>query len=85
VTITAGSAQTKTSVSDGALTWSANDKLNIVPQSGTVAAASLDIKSGAGTATDTFHGQIDESITDETDLYGRCGGDWTYSSGNYVI
>jgi len=85
VTIMAGSAQTKTSVSGGALTWSTNDELNIVPQSGSVAAASLDIESGVGTATGTFKGQVDASITDDTNLYGWCGGDWTYSAGSFSV
>jgi len=85
VTITAGSAQTKTNVSGGALTWSANDKLNIVPQSGSVAAAELNLKSGAGTATGTFEGTIDASITDATELYGWCGGSWTYDSGSFSV
>jgi len=85
VTITAGSAVSKTSVSGGSLTWSANDKLNIVPQSGSVASAALDIKSGVGTATGTFEGQVDKSITDETALYGWCGGSWTYSSGSFSV
>jgi len=85
VTISAGPAQTKTSVSGGTLTWSANDKLNIVPQAGSVAAAALDIKSGDGTASGTFEGQIDASITDATELYGWCGGDWTYSAGAFSV
>jgi len=85
VTITAGSAQTRTSVTGGTLTWSANDKLNIVPQAGTVAAAALDIKSGAGTDTGTFGGEIDATIEDGTLLYGWCGGDWTYDAGSFSV
>lgn len=85
VTITAGPTQTKTSVSGGTLTWSTNDKLNIVPQSGSVAAAALNIKSGVGTASGTFKGQIDASITDETELYGWCSGDWSYTSGAFSV
>jgi len=85
VTIKAGASQTKTSISGGTLTWSANDKLNIVPQSGSVASAALGIKSGAGSATATFEGQVDKSITDDTNLYGWCGGSWTYSSGSFSV
>jgi len=85
VTIKAGTVQTRTSVSNGVLTWSANDKLNIVPQSGTVAAAALDIKTGVGAASGTFEGQIDASIEDGTDLYGWCGGCWTYNSGSFSV
>jgi len=85
VTVTAGSAQTKTSVNGGTLTWSANDKLNIAPQSGSSAEAALDIKSGAGTATGTFEGTIDASITDVTALYGWCGGNWTYNAGSFSV
>jgi len=85
VIITAGSTQTKTSVSAGVLTWSENDKLNIVPQSGLMAAAALDIKSGAGQATGTFQGQIDASVTDATDLYGWCGGNWSYNAGSFSV
>jgi len=85
VIIKAGASQTKISVSGGTLTWSANDKLNIVPQSGSVASAALGIKSGAGTASGTFEGQVDKSITDDTNLYGWCGGSWTYSSGSFSV
>ncbi len=85
VTITAGSAQTKTSVSGGVLTWSENDKLYIVPKSGNCAVAQLTIKNGAGSANATFEGDIDASITDETEIYGWCGGSWTYNSGSFTV
>jgi len=85
VTIKAGSSQTKTYVEAGTLKWSDNDKLYIAPQSGTVAAAALNIKSGAGTASGTFEGQIDASIEDATELYGWCGGSWTYNEGTFSV
>lgn len=85
VTIEAGSAGSKTSVNGGILTWSEDDKLNIVPQSGTVAAVALDIKSGVGEAAGIFEGMVDASITDATDLYGWCGGNWTYDAGAFSV
>jgi len=85
VTIEAGTAVSKTSVSGGALTWSANDKLNIVPQSGLVAAVALDIKTGVGESSGTFEGLVDKTVTDVTDLYGWCGGSWTYNSGAFSV
>jgi len=85
VTITAGAAASKTSVSGGALTWSVNDKLNIVPRAGSVAPAALNIKSGVGESSGTFEGQVDKTVTDATELYGWCGGSWTYNAGSFSV
>jgi len=85
VTIKAGSAQTKTYVDAGTLKWSDKDKLNIIDQAGKTSAAALDLKSGKDAASGTFEGQVDKSITDETNLYGWCGGSWTYSSGSFSV
>jgi len=85
VTIKASSAQTKTCVDAGTLKWSDKDKLNIIDQAGKTSAAALDLKSGKDTASGTFEGQVDASITDETNLYGWCGGSWSYSSGSFSI
>ena len=48
ITIDAGQAAEKTSVSGGVLTWSEGDNLNIVPTSGNFSVAPLDIKIGVG-------------------------------------
>jgi len=85
VTITAGSAQTKTYVDAGTLKWSDKDKLNIVDQAGQTSSAALDLKSGKDTDNGTFEGQIDASIENDTNLYGWCGGSWTYSSGSFSV
>jgi len=85
VTITAGQGTAKTSISAGALTWSAGDKIYVVPQAGGFTPAALGIKSGAGSNQGTFEGDIDEGIADATPLYSYCGGNWTYNAGAFSV
>jgi len=80
VTIQAGQGATKTSVNNGTLTWTAGDELTIVPQSGSIDPAALEITGGEGTDNGTFTGVIDAAIEDNTPLYGYAGGDWSYSA-----
>ncbi|MCQ2336982.1 MAG: hypothetical protein MJ010_07385 [Paludibacteraceae bacterium] len=82
----AGHGTTKTSViSGGALVWSNDDHLNIVPTLGDFDAVALDITEGVGSASGTFEGDIDSGIKDDTQLYGWAGGAWSYSSGTFSI
>ncbi|MCQ2336981.1 MAG: fibrobacter succinogenes major paralogous domain-containing protein [Paludibacteraceae bacterium] len=82
----AGHGTTKTSViSGGALVWSNDDHLNIVPTLGDFDAVALDITEGVGSASGTFEGDIDSGIKDDTQLYGWTGGAWSYSSGTFSI
>jgi len=85
VTIQAGQGATKTSVNNGKLTWTAGDELTIVPQSGSIDPAALEITGGEGTANGTFTGVIDAAIEDNTPLYGYAGGEWSYSSGTFTV
>jgi len=85
VTIKAGQGATKTSVNNGKLTWTAGDELTIVPQSGSIEPASLDITGGAGTNNGTFTGVIDAAIEDNTPLYGYAGGGWSYNAGTFTV
>ncbi len=85
VTITAGAVRIKTSLRGDTLTWSTGDKLNIVPRTGSVEAVALEITSGYGTDQGTFSGKVDTLVTDNTEIYGWCGGDWTYSSGSFSV
>lgn len=85
VTITAGSQSTKTYVDAGNLKWSAGDKLHIVDQAGTASAATLGLVSGQDMGTGTFEGPVSELIEEDTDLYGWCGGSWTYSAGTFSV
>lgn len=85
VSVAAGQGTTKTSVNNGALTWSEGDKLYVAPTAGGIDAAALNITDGVGTASGMFHGRVDSAITDETTLYGWAGGAWTYSGGSFTV
>ncbi len=85
VTINAGQAEERTSVSGGTLTWTDGDKLNIVPTTGSFSAAALNIVDGIGKSYGTFEGYIDSGIKDDTELYGWAGGAWTYNNGAFTV
>lgn len=85
VSVAAGQGATKTSVNNGALTWSEGDKLYVAPTAGGIDAAVMNITSGVGTASGMFHGRVDSAIEDETTLYGWAGGAWTYSNGAFTV
>jgi len=85
VTIQAGQGVTKTSVSGGALTWSENDTLSVVPTSGLFDAFKLGITEGVGSNVGIFTGMVDKDIKDDAPLYAWCGGSWTYSEGSFSV
>lgn len=85
VTISAGQAAERTSVSGGTLTWSKDDQLSIVPTAGGFEAVALEMISASGDAFATFQGMVDAGIKDDTELYGWAGGAWTYSEGTFTI
>lgn len=85
VSVAAGQGTTKTSVNNGALTWSEGDKLYVAPTAGGIDAAALNITDGVGTASGMFHGRVDSAIKDGTQLYGWAGGAWTYSGGSFTV
>ncbi|MCQ2360587.1 MAG: hypothetical protein MJ009_03785 [Paludibacteraceae bacterium] len=85
VSVAAGQGSAKTSVNNGALTWSEGDKLYVAPTAGGIDAAALNITDGVGTASGMFHGRVDSTIADDTQLYGWAGGAWTYNDGAFTV